>query len=69
MRRVAHPERRIGEAARLGYDRILLPEANRADLAQRRGGPELLGVRTVAEALGIGLKARGPEPRERGIRR
>lgn len=51
VRRVAHPERRIGEAGRLGYAQILLPEANRADVAERRE-PRLIGVRTIAEALG-----------------
>jgi DNA repair protein RadA/Sms len=54
VRRVAHPERRIGEAGRLGYARVLLPEANRAD-GGTRGEPRLIGVRTVAEALGHGL--------------
>ncbi|MBM3286790.1 MAG: DNA repair protein RadA [Candidatus Eisenbacteria bacterium] len=58
VRRVAHPERRIGEAARLGYKQVLLPEANRADLA-RVDGITLRGVRTVAEALGAGLQREG----------
>ncbi len=50
VRRVAHPERRVTEAGRLGYAQILLPEANCADLPRdrdaapsrgphRRGGP------------------------------
>jgi DNA repair protein RadA/Sms len=56
VRRVAHPERRIGEAGRLGYGRVLLPEANETDLAARGGEPRLVGVRTVAEALGHGLQ-------------
>jgi DNA repair protein RadA/Sms len=55
VRRVAHPERRIGEAARLGYARVLLPEANLADRSGR-DGPGLVGVRTVAEALGAALQ-------------
>jgi DNA repair protein RadA/Sms len=55
VRRVAHPERRISEAARLGYAQILLPEANCVDLP-REGMPRLRGIRTVAEALGAGLK-------------
>jgi DNA repair protein RadA/Sms len=58
IRRVAHPERRIGEAARLGYAQILLPEANCDDLPRDRV-PRLRGVRTVAEALGVGLKREG----------
>lgn len=60
VRRVAHPERRISEAGRMGYAQILLPEANCADLPGDRA-PRLRGVRTVAEALGIGLS----DPRER----
>lgn len=55
VRRVAHPERRIGEAGRLGYAQVLLPEANRLDIA-RADGPRLIGARTVAEALGHGLQ-------------
>jgi DNA repair protein RadA/Sms len=58
VRRVAHPERRIGEAGRLGYGRVLLPEANRVDQS-RPGVPRLIGVRTVAEALGEGLASGG----------
>ncbi len=58
VRRVAHPERRIGEAGRMGYAQILLPEANRADLPPD-GTPRLRGVRNVAEALGIGLNDEG----------
>jgi DNA repair protein RadA/Sms len=58
VRRVAHPERRIGEASRLGYARILIPEANRVD-SNRSETPRLLGVRTVAEALGEGLQGEG----------
>jgi DNA repair protein RadA/Sms len=55
VRRVTHPERRIHEATRLGYEKVLLPEANCTDLHQ--SGPlRLLGVRTVADALGAGLQ-------------
>jgi DNA repair protein RadA/Sms len=57
VRRVAHPEPRIGEAARLGYEQLLLPEANRADLSTG-GAMKLIGVRTVVEALGHGLQSK-----------
>jgi DNA repair protein RadA/Sms len=63
VRRVTHPERRIHEADRLGYGQLLLPEANRTDL-QQRTQPKLVGVRTVAEALGRGLQS--PEGSRRG---
>jgi DNA repair protein RadA/Sms len=65
VRRVAHPERRIGEAARLGYAQVLLPEANCADGA-KRGEPRLVGVRTVAEALGFGLQGEKATGRQGG---
>ncbi len=55
VRRVSHPERRISEAARLGYARVLLPEANRAD-SERPGAPRLEAARSVAEALEAGLR-------------
>ena len=55
VRRVAHPERRIGEAQRLGYAQVLLPESNRVDV-DRAPGIHLIGVRTIAEALGHGLQ-------------
>jgi len=65
IRRVAHPEHRVAEASRLGYARVLLPEANVRDLAgtsrsagagPRREGVEMIGVSTVAEALYHGLR-------------
>jgi DNA repair protein RadA/Sms len=57
IRRIAHPERRLSEAARLGYARALLPAANARDLGPRRDGLVLLGVAAVAEALHDGLQA------------
>ncbi|MCA9730255.1 MAG: DNA repair protein RadA, partial [Candidatus Eisenbacteria bacterium] len=60
LRRIAHPERRITEAARLGYQRVLLPEANARDLGASREGVRIVGAGTVVEALHEGLR-RGPE--------
>jgi DNA repair protein RadA/Sms len=62
VRRVAHPERRLVEAARLGFTRALLPAANARDLGADREGIALTGVQAVAEALAEGL-ARGEERR------
>jgi len=59
LRRIAHPERRIAEAARLGYSRVLLPRANARDLGASRDGVTLVGAGTVVEALHEGLSARG----------
>lgn len=56
VRRISHPERRIAEASRLGYARVLLPEANARDLGPSREGVRLLGVSTVVEALHEGLQ-------------
>ncbi len=55
VRRVAHPERRLAEAARLGFTRALLPSANTRDLGKERDGITLTGVQAVAEALAEGL--------------
>ncbi|MBD3236877.1 MAG: DNA repair protein RadA, partial [Candidatus Eisenbacteria bacterium] len=55
IRRVSDPERRIAEAARLGYTRVLLPAATRKDLEGRRwkapDGCRLIAVGTLREAL------------------
>ena len=44
---------RVREAAQMGFRRCVMPEANidPADRDQRAGGCELIGVRTVGEAL------------------
>ncbi len=63
VRRIAHPERRIVEAARLGYRRVILPVANARDLGSEREGVKLIGVSTVAEALHEGLQASAGAPR------
>ncbi len=65
VRRIAHPEYRLVEAARLGYSRIVLPEANAKDLGDGREGLRLIGVSTVAEALHEGLQGgEGDRPRK-----
>ena len=55
IRRVSDPERRIGEAVRLGYSRVLLPATTKRDLAERRWkvpeGCRLVPVATLREAL------------------
>jgi len=65
VRRIAHPEYRLVEAARLGYSRIVLPEANAKDLGDGRDGLRLIGVSTVADALHEGLQvSEGDRPRK-----
>jgi DNA repair protein RadA/Sms len=58
VRRVSHPERRLAEAARLGFTRALVPSANARDLGAEREGIRVHGVQAVAEALGEGLPDR-----------
>jgi DNA repair protein RadA/Sms len=59
VRRVSDPERRIAEAARLGFTRVLIPAATKRDLDARKWRApaecELLPVATLREALGIAL--------------
>lgn len=56
VRRIAHPERRVHEAARLGYRKAILPAANALDLGGSRDGVELIGIGTAVEALAAGLQ-------------
>ncbi len=52
VRAVSRPELRIKEAARLGFDRCLLP-VNNLKALERPAGMEMIGVRTAQEALEI----------------
>jgi DNA repair protein RadA/Sms len=55
VRAVSHVARRIGEAAKRGFRRVLLPRANRAGLEDETSGVELTAVESVAEALDLVL--------------
>ena len=50
VRAVSHPELRVKEAARLGFNRCLLPYGNLKNLDKPRG-IQLVGVRSATEAL------------------
>jgi DNA repair protein RadA/Sms len=50
VRAVSRPELRVNEAARLGFNRCLLPAGNLKNLDQPKG-MLLIGVRSAAEAL------------------
>jgi len=50
VRAIRQAERRIQEAAKLGFRRCILPKANRNGLALG-AGIQCIGVATVAEAL------------------
>jgi DNA repair protein RadA/Sms len=51
VRAVSRPELRVKEAARLGFDRCLLPAGNLKNLDNPKG-MRLVGVRSAEEALG-----------------
>jgi DNA repair protein RadA/Sms len=50
VRGVSQPEVRVKEAARLGFKRVLLPRPNQEKIKGMKG-IELIGVRTVGEAI------------------
>jgi DNA repair protein RadA/Sms len=50
VRGVSQPELRVKEAARLGFKRVLLPRPNQEKIKGMKG-IELIGVRTVGEAI------------------
>lgn len=54
VRAVGQVEQRLKEALRLGFRRFIIPEHN-LELRELSQGLELIGVRTVQEALEIGL--------------
>ena len=54
VRAVGHVEARLREAAKLGFRRCLLPQAN-DQAASRVAGIESIGIRTVSEALHMAL--------------
>lgn len=62
VRAIAAPERRIAESARVGFRRALVPAASLASRSgrslQREEGMEVIGVRTVTEALAAALEVR-----------
>ena len=56
LRSVGQPERRLREAAKLGFGRVLVPRAAQSALL-RGDGTEPLGVRSLAEAVSVALIA------------
>ncbi|MHB1345460.1 MAG: DNA repair protein RadA, partial [Thermoleophilia bacterium] len=54
LRTVGQVERRLAEAANLGFRRCLLPAAL-ARRSLRTSGTEVVGASTLAEALEVGL--------------
>ncbi len=50
VRGVSQAERRVNEAKKLGFNRVILPKSN-ADALRKTEGIELIGVRNVREAV------------------
>jgi len=53
VRGIAQATLRIREAAQMGFERCIMPEANIEPAATAEGGCELVGVRTVGDALDV----------------
>lgn len=51
VRSVSHVDKRIGEAEKLGFTRLLLPKGNMKQ--KRRGGIEVVEVESVAQAMRV----------------
>jgi DNA repair protein RadA/Sms len=54
LRTVAHASRRLSESARLGFKRAIVPQ-NLVNAKDKPSGIELLGARTLAQAMDIAL--------------
>ncbi len=50
VRGISNPEKRVNEAAKMGYKRIILPHINAADVGAKKG-LELIGVKRIADAF------------------
>jgi DNA repair protein RadA/Sms len=55
VRRVAHIEQRVKEAAKLGFERVLVPSGCLSDI-RSPGGTEVVGVADVRQAVGQALE-------------
>ncbi|MBI4475550.1 MAG: DNA repair protein RadA [Acidobacteria bacterium] len=51
VRAIGHSSRRVSEAAQMGFSRCVLPHGNLDTLEKPPDGCELVGVRTVSEAI------------------
>ena len=62
LRSVSHAERRVLEAAKLGYAKIIVPPASRIAAKGRREGIELVHCRTIRDAIEAVLGRRHAQP-------
>ncbi|MBR3719611.1 MAG: DNA repair protein RadA, partial [Firmicutes bacterium] len=58
LRPVMHAEKLCKEAARMGFDRIILPKRNLGRVKDVPGGLQLVGVTTVKEAMEASQKGK-----------
>ena len=61
LRSVGQLPRRMNEAAKLGFTRVLIPKTAARKLDQPPPGLEILGARTLREALEMALVANEQE--------
>ncbi len=61
LRSVGQLPRRLNEAAKLGFTRVLIPQSVARKLEHPPAGLEVLGARTLREALEMALVAGGAE--------
>ena len=54
IRAVSHIEKRINEAQKLGFKRIIIPEAN--DVQEKFDGIEIVKVKRILEAITRGIR-------------
>jgi DNA repair protein RadA/Sms len=62
LRSVGQLPRRLNEAAKLGFTRVLLPRTAARRIENTPAGIELLGARTLREALELALMPGGQTP-------
>ncbi len=67
LRPVAGLDRRLREAARLGFRRAIVPSAGTAPATEGLGGLEVVRVATLREALEVAIAVRTPKSLARAV--
>lgn len=53
LRNVRYAEKIVKEAARMGYERVILPFSNAKAIKEKPAGCEIIGVKNIGEAIRI----------------
>jgi DNA repair protein RadA/Sms len=64
VRMVPHLQRRIDEAAKFGFQRVIIPRARQRNKSKEHSTLELVEVRSLQEAVSKGLLSPPPPPQE-----